>query len=103
MKIKVKNMTSDRSQRPVTNQFIIKTEIGTYFQSYDSIIVFEPYSYKPFKPVSERMPNEKIMLDERFWDYSRTTGKYRNNFLGETKAETEKKIASGEYILTDLN
>ena len=44
-----------------------------------------------------------ITLDETYWDYSKTTGKYRNQFLGETKAETEKKIKSGEYQLVDLN
>jgi hypothetical protein len=32
-----------------------------------------------------------------------TTGKYRNQFLGETKKDTEAKIKSGEYILADLN
>jgi hypothetical protein len=37
------------------------------------------------------------------WDYSVTTGKYRNIFLEETKKETQKKIDQGIYILTDLN
>ena len=32
-----------------------------------------------------------------------TTSKYRNIFLEETKKDTEKKIESGEYILTNLN
>ena len=31
------------------------------------------------------------------WDYSKTTGKYRNIFLEETKQETERKIKSGYY------
>lgn len=56
----------------VKNQFIIQTDKGLVFQSYNT-------------------------------DYSVTTGKYRNQFLGETKKETEAKIKSGEYILTDLN
>ena len=74
----------------VKNQFEITTPEGVYFQSYNSVIAFEP--------------NEgKIQLDKTYWDYSKTTGKYRNQFLGETKAETQKKIDSGEYILTDLN
>jgi hypothetical protein len=72
------------------NQFILFSEEGNYFQSYDSIIVFRPLS-------------GKIQLDANTWDYSKTTGKYRNLFLGEDKKETEKKIKSGEYILTDLN
>ena len=89
MRIKVKQMTSPRSYRPVANQFIIYTSEGEYFQSYDSIIV--------------AIENGKTILDENTWDYSRTTSKYRNEFLGETIAETRAKIESGEYKLKDLN
>ena len=89
MKIKVKQMTSPRSGGPVANQFIIYTIEGEYFQSYDSIIAFNN--------------NGKITLDNNTWDYSRTTSKYRNEFLGEGTAETRAKIKSGEYILADLN
>ena len=45
----------------------------------------------------------RTYLNVNAWDYSRTTGKYRNIFLGETKRETEKKIKSGAYILKDLD
>ena len=44
-----------------------------------------------------------MTLDKYYWDYSRTTGYYRNQFLGEGVADTRKKIASGEYKLADLN
>ena len=64
----------------VKNQFIIRTSEGNYFQSYNSIIAFIPFM------------GRKIQLDETYWDYSVTTGKYRNQFLNETKKETEKKI-----------
>ena len=47
--------------------------------------------------------NGNVILDAAKWDYSKTTGKYRNQFLGEKKAETQKKINSGEYKLADLN
>ncbi len=77
---------------PVKNQFKIFTDEGVYFQSYSTMIAFKPYGGCP-----------KIQLDKSAWDYSRTTGKYRNIFLNETKAETEKKIKSGEYELVDLN
>lgn len=87
--IGVSNMTSSRGN-DVPNQFIIRTDKGVYFQSYSSIIVFQPFS-------------GKIQLDKSRWDYSVTTGKYRNQFLGETKAETEKKIKAGIYELVDLN
>ena len=45
----------------------------------------------------------KVHLDSRYWNYSKTTAKYRNEFLRETTKETQSKIDSGEYILTDLN
>jgi len=86
---KVENMISSNGNT-VANQFIIRlNSIGTFFQSYNSII-------------AGKTP-EGIVLDKYYWNYSKTTGKYRNIFLGETKKETEQKIKSGEYILTDLN
>jgi hypothetical protein len=101
--MKVRNMTG-RNGNSVPNQFIIEDErrdvndnIGPkrreVFQSYDRVIVV--------RLVWDS--HTIIMLDERYWDYSRTTGKYRNQFLGETKAETQAKINSGEYELVDLN
>ena len=90
--MKVTNMTSGKGN-PVANQFIINDPEFTAFQSYDSIIV--KTTFIDGKRV--------VFLDENKWDYSTTTGKYRNQFLGEGIAETRKKIASGEYILTDLN
>lgn len=90
--MRVENMTSNSSGREVANQFIIFDEEGnTFFQSYNSIIV------------KLDRKNNKIYLDEYYWDYSRTTGKYRNQFLGENKKETEEKIKNGKYILTNLN
>jgi len=74
---------------PVRNQFIIYTDKGTIFQSYDSVIVASV--------------GGKIYLDENHWNYSVTTGKYRNKFLGEGIKETREKIEDGLYILTDLN
>lgn len=87
--MKVKNLLSCRGNR-IANQFEARTDSGVFFQSYESVIVF--------------IPNDgKTQLDKTYWNYSRTTGKYRNIFLGETKQETLKKIDSGEYLLTDLN
>ncbi|KKM03661.1 hypothetical protein LCGC14_1772170 [marine sediment metagenome] len=120
--MKVENMTSSKGNK-VANQFIITAENGQYFQSYKSIIAFWPNHSRPqgmadgshrTKTFYEIMGNKslkdcgldnypEIYLDETYWDYSKTTGKYRNIFLGENKAETQKKIDSGEYILTDLN
>ena len=102
--MKVKNMTSKKTGRAVPNQFVITTRESvlpsnyerkvtvnvTYFQSYDSII-------------ARVKPHRKTALDEKYWDYSRTTGRYRNQFLDETTRETQAKIDSGEYVLTNLN
>jgi hypothetical protein len=43
------------------------------------------------------------MLDSEKWDYSATTGKYRNDFLNEDKKTTARKIKDGTYKLTNLN
>lgn len=87
--MKVENMISARGNK-VANQFLVTDDKGNeYFQSYRSMIA--------------KKSQGKIYLDEYYWDYSTTTGKYRNDFLGEGIADTRKKIASGEYILTDLN
>ena len=78
----------------IKNQFIITDDRdNVYFQSYNSIIVKKDYESNQVK----------IYLDQKYWNYSNTTGKYRNIFLGETITETKNKIKSGEYILTDLN
>ncbi len=88
-KIKVRGMTSSNGS-DIPNQCIIHTNDGQYFQSYTSIIAFIDN-------------NNQVFLDEYYWDYSTTTGKYRNQFLGEGIAETRNKIKSGEYKLTNLN
>lgn len=93
LKVKVENMVSPSSGREVANQFVIYVGDKVYFQSYKSIIVMIDNSVYP----------HPVYLDKTYWDYSVTTGKYRNNFLGETIAETRQKIASGEYKLADLN
>ena len=88
--MKVRNMTSSRGNK-VANQFIITDNHNNeIFQSYNTVIAM-------------RNDSGIVYLDKYSWDYSVTTGKYRNEFLGEGIAETRKKINSGEYILTDLN
>tara|TARA_X000001388_G_C2130793_1_gene84905 strand:+ start:184 stop:498 length:315 start_codon:yes stop_codon:yes gene_type:complete len=86
--MKVSNFKSPKGNS-VPNQFLISDHDGTeYYQSYRSIIAV-------------RAINGKIFLNEDSWDYSRTTSRYRNEFLGETTKETKEKIKSGEYKLTD--
>ncbi|MGD9156941.1 MAG: hypothetical protein PVG39_00915 [Desulfobacteraceae bacterium] len=93
----VKNMRSPKGNH-IPNQFIIthkttKTTVKV-FQSYHSIIV---------KIVKKTGKPSTAYLDKNFWDYSVTTGKYRNMFLGENKADTQRKIENGTYKLVDLN
>jgi hypothetical protein len=87
--VKVENMEG-KNGNAVPNQFEIQTYEGRIFQSYDSAIVL-------------KTTTGHVILDKKYWNYSRTTSKYRNLFLGETTKETERKIASGEYELADLN
>lgn len=100
--MKLQNMTSNNGNK-VANQFIITDEgrgaLGNFtsrdtFQSYDSVIA-----------IVTNWPDgsTKTELDATYWDYSVTTSKYRNQFLGESKKVTQAKIDSGEYILADLN
>ena len=87
---KVRQMTSPQSGNPVANQFVIMTKKGIYFQSYETIIAYKP-------------DNGKIKLDSRYWNYSRTTTKYRNMFTGLDTNETKKAIIDKEITLTNLN
>tara|TARA_R100000353_G_scaffold96309_1_gene70429 strand:- start:212 stop:487 length:276 start_codon:yes stop_codon:yes gene_type:complete len=91
--MQVKNITSNKGNK-IANQFIITNDNEEYFQSYKSIIA---------KKVLMNNQFFMVYLDKNYWDYSVTTGKYRNIFLNETKKETEKKIKDGTYILTNLN
>ena len=96
--VKVKQLRSHTSGRDIPNQFIMtlyetgnKKWVRQIFQSYDFIIAIKWND------------GDIILLDKTYWDYSRTTGKYRNQFLGEDIKTTRKKIKSGEYRLADLN
>jgi hypothetical protein len=87
-KIKVEQMEGKNG--PVKNQFVIWFDDGKAFQSYHSIIAIKYF-------------DGRTVLDADKWDYSVTTGKYRNIFLRENKSETEKKIKLGVYTLDNLN
>jgi len=72
------------------NQFIIDHAGMLYFQSYQTIIA-----------IKNKFDNQ-ITLDPD-WNYSRTTGKYRNIFLNETIKETREKIKAGIHKIENLN
>ena len=84
-----------RTGKPVANQYVIEAHNQKYnyevFQSYDSSIVLKNHA------------TGTVFLDAKYWNYSVTTSKYRNQFLNESTKETQAKINSGEYKLVDLN
>lgn len=83
----IKGITFDVMQK---NQYIFNLKDCQMFYSYKTIIAV-------------KYDDGTTVLDSQYWDYSRTTGKYRNMFLGEDKRQTEKKIKSGQYLLKELN
>lgn len=66
--MRVYNMESARSGRPVANQFVIVDDNKLVFQSYDSMIV-------------EIDKATSTITFGKDWNYSTTTAKYRNQFL----------------------
>jgi len=97
--MKVQNITSNKGNK-IANQFMVYDDDNNkYFQSYNSVIV----KISNFVKHENGLPLSTVYLDEKYWDYSVTTSKYRNIFLEETKKETQKKIDQGIYELTDLN
>lgn len=68
MSLKVKNMVSFTTGKPVANQFIIWGDNKAVFQSYESTIAEIDYDSREIR----------ISKD---WNYSPTTAKYRNAFF----------------------
>ena len=93
--MQVKNMTSSSGNK-VANQFVITTEEQgnkvEYLQSYETIIAKKIYDHLGCDVV-------ETYLDKRAYNYSVTTSKYRNLFLGVTSKDFNPK----NYILTILN
>ena len=87
----VQNMHSNRSGRPVPNQFIIRVNRLTIFQSYTSIIAVTKWNM------------ENILLDEKFHNYSVTTSKYLYQFLGMKRKSIDEMEKAGTLVYTDLN
>ncbi len=87
--MQVFNMISSAGNS-IANQFVINDKGNKYFQSSSSMIC----------KIDE---NGKIFLDSQYWDYSRTTSKYRNDFLKMTTKEIQKSIKNNEIELVNLN
>jgi len=72
------------------NQYEIFTDVGVYFQSYQTIIAFIPFK-------------GPVQLDAEKWDYSKTTSKYLNQVLRMDKKAILAAIKSGIIVLAELN
>ena len=59
--------------KPAKDQYVLTYEDGsTAFESYGTLIAHRPVNY----------PKQRIRLDRDAWNYSITTARYRNRFLG---------------------
>ena len=87
----VQNMHSVRSGKPVANQFIIRINRLTIFQSYTSVIAVTKWNM------------ENILLDEKFHNYSVTTSKYLYQFLNMKRKGIDAMEKVGTLVYTDLN
>ena len=96
--VSVKPMYS-RGGNPCANQQIMSDPHGETFVSYGTKIAYR--SHEKFGEVGSK--KHQIVLDENYWNYSRTTGKYRNEFLGFGVEECRKGIKDGTIKLADLN
>ena len=94
--IGVEQMTS-RSGNVVPNQTILSDMTGKTFVSYGSKIV-----YQSKDRASDGLPLD-IIVDENYWDYSRTTGKYRNEFMNMGVQDVRDYIKEGRIQVGNLN
>jgi hypothetical protein len=93
--VSVRPMTS-RGGNELANQQIMSDPAGETFVSYGTKIAYR--SHKRYEDGERR-----IVLDKDYWDYSRTTSKYRNEFLGFGIDECRRRISNGKIELADLN
>ena len=97
--------------------------ISSIFQSYKSTIAIKGYEMRELNRETDQNLDLKdiyflrddwdewvvnynkplVILDNLRWDYSTTTGKYRNIFLNEKKELTLKLIKNNTYLLANLN
>jgi len=94
IKSKSHGFVNPNTNKMVNNHHVIslendKGESLTRFYSYGACVV--------------QLIDSKIELDKYFYNYSRTTSKYRNMFLDLDSKQITKKIASGEIELANLN
>ena len=88
--IKVNNLCSPSSGREIANQFEIRTNKGSIFQSYESLCALWNDS------------NKKI-INERYYKYSSTTSKYMAVFFNcDNAKEMHQMVKNGSIeVISD--
>jgi hypothetical protein len=76
-----------RGRNLTPKQIIIEFDNGSMFKSYDSIIAIKD--------------NSDTVFLTGAWNYSRTTGKYRNEFLNCGLDDCRRRLDSGEYLFIE--
>tara|TARA_R110002020_G_scaffold93154_7_gene224861 strand:+ start:310 stop:609 length:300 start_codon:yes stop_codon:yes gene_type:complete len=94
IKSKSHGFRNPHTNKIVNNHHVInlwndKKEILTRFYSYGTCII--------------QVINSEVKLDSHYYNYSRTTSKYRNMYLQLDSKQIAEKIASGEIELANLN
>lgn len=88
--MKVRNMRGT-SGREVPNQFIVEGDKIEIFQSYETTIAIR------------HKDSGKVVLDKHKYDFSSTTSRYLNKFLGVDSKTKKENVKSGKYELKELN
>ena len=84
------DMINCKISTPFTNCVIVHLSNGwNILKSYNTTIAMRK--------------GQEVIIDSKYYNYSASTGKHRNYFLGETLKDTDKKIKNGEYQTADLN
>ena len=85
----------------------IRTSAGRWLFSHGRAIVFKPHRpeeyFRKYGNAEPRASAPQVYLDAESWHRSFTTSWHRNEFLGEPIVKTRQKLATGEYVLVDLN
>jgi len=74
--------------RTVPNQYVMRLNNCNVFQSYETVIAIHDYK------------ENVVYLNEDYYDYSRTTARYRNKFFDLTTKEIKEKIKEKQFLLT---
>ena len=93
MKAPIVNNMISNNNNPVPNQFDIIIKGYRFFQSYKTVIAMRDLTGDYCK----------TYLDKNKWDYSVTTSRYRNKWLGMTTKQIKKAIDNGTIQLVNLN